>query len=922
MTMYEQSYNYFLQEAEELLQVIEQELFSLREGFSINKVYTLMRATHTLKGAAASIGLETITTLVHSLEDIFRTICQPDLSIDTEVEALLFEGYECLYLALSAEHTGNPINDGEMIHRMSAILTQLQEKLGNYQEGYIPNSEDLGFDLTQSIFELGVTQRLEHLTMVIASANPEQVASTLKTQAEVFVGLGESLNLPGFQAIAQAVLIALENYPNQVLTIARLALANFTEAKTEVLNGDRTQGSQLSAALQQLTIPPQPQTPPPPRPSSTTVRVNVEHLEQLNYFIGELLTNQNRQFLENEQLRAAVRVLTARLQKHQQVLNQLQDWSGPSDLEWNDNIETAYIRRYTQIEQRNICVHPRASAVPNLFQSLLEDSVQLGEATDAVEMFTRQSQETLEKQRRLLTNTRDALMEARMLPLEHLFERFPWILEKLEFVHKKQVNLEFCGGETLVDKVVVEKLYEPLLHLIRNAFDHGIESPNVRQEWGKPEKGLIQIKAYYQGRYLVVEVQDDGQGLDYEKIRAKAIESELVSPIMANNLSRSQLQDFLFEPGFSTSSVVNDLSGRGIGLDVVRTHLHAIKGSVSVDSELHQGTMFKIQIPLSLTIAKLLLCQAGDRIYALFANAIEEILIPTPDQIRSWEGGKVLRWGQGAAEKLIPVYQLTTALNYFSPVTQLERSLIAKEIKITPIILIRSQDKLVGLEVEQFLGDQELVIRPLGAMIVPPSYVYGGSILADGRLTLVLDATALVEYLFNRKTYESTDSDLVSWTPLIPTPRPQQPKLLTQSRAALPTSPHTSVREKPNTTILLVDDSITVRQTLALTLEKAGYRVVLAKDGYEAIEQIQNQANIQLIFCDIEMPRMNGFEFLKYRQQDSMLTDIPVVMLTSKSSDKHRTLAFNLGANAYITKPYLEHMLLTTLTDILQKNHQ
>jgi CheY-like chemotaxis protein len=237
-----------------------------------------------------------------------------------------------------------------------------------------------------------------------------------------------------------------------------------------------------------------------------------------------------------------------------------------------------------------------------------------------------------------------------------------------------------------------------------------------------------------------------------------------------------------------------------------------------------------------------------------------------------------------------------------------------------PVILIRCQDKLLGLEVDQLIGDQELVIRSLGAMIIPPRYIYGSCILADGRLTLVLDGSTLMESLSEQQTDHPTNSNLASSTSVILTNRIEQPRLLSSARVALPESPNSDYEERPKITILLVDDSITVRQTLALILQKAGYQVLQAKDGYEAIEQLRYHTNIQLVFCDIEMPRMNGFEFLKNRQRDRALADIPVVMVTSRSSEKHRLLASQLGANAYITKPYLEHMLLETLADILEKN--
>ncbi len=1047
-TIREQSYRYFLQEAPELLQVLEQELLSLREGYSINKVNTLMRATHTLKGAAASVGLETIQTVAHSLEDIFKALFNPDLSIDPEIEALIFEGFECLRLPLTAEFTGGQVNNAEILDRTAAIFAQLQEKLGDCfgQEAYLPSSVELGFDLTQSIFEVGVSQRLDELDAAITRANPEEVATILRTQAEVFIGLAESLNLQGFGAIAQMAIAALDIAPTQAMTIAQITLADLQAGQAAVLVGDRTQGGQPSPALQQLarlnigtvnlelsagelhesesllneseneesgnllleTIwggeavldshtpdqtdpvpasstsvdssehvfssmpasvadsaswsPEEPEVKIPTSPSrsvridttplsqndqvsvSHTVRVNVEHLEHLNTSIGELLTNQNRQTLQNEQLRGAVRSLVVRLQKHQQLLNQLHEWSDRKFIpqqrwtapgnDWQSHLpfDSLELDRYDEAQI--------------LVQSVLEDAFTLAEASEAIDLFATQSNQTLEKQRRLLTSTRDALMQARMSPLGGIFGRFHRVLQQLEIRHNKQVTLELYGTEVLVDKVVAEKLYDPLLHLVRNAFDHGIESPEVRQQRSKSEFGRIEICASQVGRHLVIEVRDDGEGLDFERIRRRAVERQLISVEQASRLNEAQLTDLLFEPGFSTVSGVNELSGRGIGLDVVRSQLEAFQGSVMVDSEPYRGTTFTLQIPLSLTIAKLLLCQAGNQTYALFVDAIEQILIPQAHQLRCWEGGKVLRWNKvanndnsaspRASEQLIPVQQLSKLLNYFSEVPDSfvfePQQPFVPQGQMMPIILIRNQGTFLGLEVDQLIGEQELVIRPLGATIAPPTYVYGSSILADGRLTLVLDGAALMQYVSEQQTVSSTASlpnsyraDALPYTttaralgsstdPILPSR--QEQRLLPASS----TAPNSDIRARRDKLVLVVDDSITLRQTLALTLQKAGYRVLQAKDGYEAIEQLRHRTDIELVICDVEMPRMNGFEFLKHRQQDSVLADIPVVMLTSRSASKHRLIATELGATAYITKPYLEQKLLATLTDAIENN--
>lgn len=854
----EQSYYYFLQEAQELLQALEQELLSLKEDYNINKAYSLMRIAHTLKGAAATVGLETIKTVTHSLEDIFKALCQPNVAIDAEIEALLFESYECLRLLLTSTLKGETVNDVEIIDRTAAVFAQLQQKLGDCfgQEALIPTSIELGFDVTQSIFEFGVSQRLETIAAVIDSGDLTAIASTLREQAEIFFGLAESLNLPGFGTIALATLTALDAHPQHVVTIAQTALEDFKKGQIAVLNGDRSQGGQPSFILQQLSglnitkqvfnlnLFPQekqhkqnlssslqtrqnpeqdfinhteinivstastelnllnelhnierelnesqqqeladplvdliwggaeeqepeddkeilseqfststtserfissgnqfsifseekPEEENLEKPSmplqsasfkssspqkkhispSQTVRVNVENLEYLNDSVGELLTNQNRLMLQNEQLQIAVRTLLTWLQQHQQQINQLQDLSVlPLDLpQLRSSVKSPLLSRFDPLKFNQ---HHESQL---LIESLLENVVQLTEAADAIDLFTRQSHETLEKQSQLLTNTRDSLMQARMLPLGKVFGRCHHLLKHLEVVHNKQVELKLRGTEVLIDKVVVEKLYDPLLHLVRNAFDHGIESSQIRQQWGKSEKGCIEICAYHQDRYLMIEVRDDGQGLDFEKIRTSVVEKLLVSSEQASSLDEAQLTDLLFEPGFSTTVSVNDLSGRGIGLDVVRTHLQAIQGSVTVSSELHKGTKFRLQIPLSLSIAKLLLCQTDERIDAFFADGIQQILIPQPDHIRIWEDGKVLRWNQGSQEKLIPVYKLSTVLHYSwlpnSLISQHQHSLVQEE-QEKPVIVVGFQDKFLGLEVDQLLGRARISHPSFGA---------------------------------------------------------------------------------------------------------------------------------------------------------------------------------------------------------------
>ena len=1035
----DQTYQYFLQEAAELLQTMDDELQNLRADFSVQKVHNLMRAAHTLKGASASVGLDAIKKTTHSLEDVFKALCYPDTVLSAETEGLIFKGYDCLKLLMSAQLAGAQVDEADILDRMAAVVTRLQVILGDRfgQGGHLPTSSELGFDMTQSIFEVGVAQRIAALADALQNPDPEALTALLETQVEVFIGLAESLDLPGFGEIAQVTRTALAQHPDKVLEIAPVALENFQAAQAAVLSGDRTQGGAPSAALKKFCgksqsspqktsrssrssarkisanahsrstkpgfikqlwkilvhpigdsatpaqqsrhlssktdkLPPvavpnrqssssavsisspeyaaevdqstdlslidlpalpddsdlsepsldlsdptastldelvvqptaeeqaQP-TVSPQAQSSASIRITVEHLDQLSQAMGELLTHQNRQSLYNEQMTALVKKMLGRIVQQQEQLSQYRGQNlAPESTRPDSSLGTAGASHaaYSHFDAIEL---DHYSDVQLLTQSFLEETVQQSESVEAIDLFIKRSGQTLEKQKRLLANTRETLLEARMLPLEKVFQRFPAMLARLKAEHHKQVELVLVGEAVLVDKAIADKLYDPLLHLVRNAFDHGLESAEKRQAQNKPATGKITIEAVQQGRHLVINVRDDGQGLDLTTIRRKAVENQLITPAEADTLTPPQTVDLLFEAGFSTASEVSDLSGRGVGLDAVRAQVRSLQGWVTVSYEPGAGTCFTLQIPSSLTIAKLLLCQAQGRSYALIADAIEHILMPSAAQMRVWKGGKMLTWQTDSEEHLVPVNALSEVLHYASPMPHHRLSETRSDIQSAsnPVVLLRHQGALVGLEVDQLLGEQELVISALGKTIVPPAYLYGSSILPDGQLTLVLDGAALAEIILDRRNRGSIDISVGG------SGAPQLSLDATESSLS-------------KTLILTVDDSLTVRNALSEALQKADYQVIQARDGAEALQQLQRYPHVQAILCDIEMPGMNGFEFLKARQQMPAIAAIPTIMLTSRAGNKHRLLTEELGATTYLTKPYLTPQLLKTLADVIE----
>ena len=454
-----------------------------------------------------------------------------------------------------------------------------------------------------------------------------------------------------------------------------------------------------------------------------------------------------------------------------------------------------------------------------------------------------------------------------------------------------------------------------MLHLLRNGFDHGIESTEVRLQQGKPETGKIEINAYYQGNQTIIEVKDDGKGLDLNKIANKAVSKGLISAQQVTTASKEELFDLIFEPGFSTADKVSEISGRGVGMSVVRSQIESLKGKITVDSTPGKGSTFTLRLPLTLTIAKLLVCSLGSTAFAIPSDSIEEIIIPVEKQIKFSGSQKFLLWNQ----VLIPVYALKQLLEYncTMPYTGVNSkafdTIVTPDDWALPLLLLRRGQKLFALEVESLISEQELVIKPFSKAIAAPTYTYGCTILGDGTIVPAFDGAALIDEFLGEdisKTPKNLNSEieleLESAESTIPS-------------AQLIGSSQSKAQKVQLQTIMVVDDSTALRRTMALSLEKQGYRVIQAKDGKDAIDKFRQNLDLNLIICDIEMPTMNGFEFLGMRRRDSELAKIPVVMLTSRSGAKHRSLATQLGANGYFTKPYIEQEFLLEVKRILEQ---
>jgi two-component system, chemotaxis family, sensor histidine kinase and response regulator PixL len=395
--------------------------------------------------------------------------------------------------------------------------------------------------------------------------------------------------------------------------------------------------------------------------------------------------------------------------------------------------------------------------------------------------------------------------------------------------------------------------------------------------------------------------------------------------------TEAELAEIMFAPGFSTAEKVNDLSGRGIGLDVVRDRLGALQGTIDVRSVLGKGTTFVMQFPLNLTTTRLMICESEGSVYALRSESISQVLLPPPDRIQSqslFTGGtsKFLQWGDGEERKLIPIYAVAGLLDYHCEIgtNETAANLFPTKAKnaTNALLLLDIDNSQICLEVSRILVEQELVVKSLGQTFGMPNYIQGYSVLGDGSLTLAIDPVELLARV-HTSTSTPTASTASNLPALAPTARAAlapaaERSIPTEVAEKLDEINRSPVQPGKQIQVLVVDDSLVQRQSLVRSLTKAGCQVIQAGHGREGILKLQEHPRIRLVVCDIEMPQMNGFEFLSHCRQDPKLSQIPIVMLTTRGGQKHRQLAMTLGAKDYLTKPQSEKDLL----DIVAKLDQ
>ncbi|WP_333292109.1 response regulator [Microcoleus sp. K1-B1] len=632
-----------------------------------------------------------------------------------------------------------------------------------------------------------------------------------------------------------------------------------------------------------------------------TMRVPVKQLDNLSNLMGELVVNRNSLEQDQERMRQFLDNLLHQVTLLSDVSQRTQDFYERSLLEIallaNRQGHRSAWRSEDSAHTRDSAWRPeemdRFTPFHSLAQEIIELIVRVRESAADIEFLVDEADQVTRQLRQVTTQLQEGLTRARMKPFAETTDRLFRAVREIAIKCGKQAQLQVEGKDILIDKMIVDQLYDPMTHLVNNAITHGIEPPEVRLAAGKPAVGRITIRAFHQGNQTVVSVSDDGAGIDPQRVKAKAIKQGMLTAAQAQRMSRSEVYDLLFMPGFSTQEQATEYAGRGVGMNVVQTSLQEIRGTVSIDSTIGKGTVFTIRLPLVLSISKALTCISDRARIAFPMDGVEDMIDVPRDQVTTGADGlPCIEWrGQS-----LPFRPLRDLLAYSRHLGRGSVYGFNTDDDMISVIVLRSAGNFLAVQVDQVSTEQEIVIKPLEGPVPKPIGIAGATVLGDGRIVAIADVLELIDLATGRL---RKDTGGTLWDE--------------GDRAAAEAE-----IEKTEPTVLIVDDSITVRSLLSITFEKSGYRVEEARDGKEAWEKMKSGLPCDIVFCDIEMPRMDGLELLSRMQKDAVLCELPIAMLTSRGADRHRQMAYSLGAKGYFTKPYLEEQLLDAASRMLK----
>lgn len=606
------------------------------------------------------------------------------------------------------------------------------------------------------------------------------------------------------------------------------------------------------------------------RAAQETIRVSAPLLDELVNLAGETSITRGRLETQTsdfghtlDEMAATIERLREQLRRMEieteaQILFSAEKEHGP---DYGDDFDPLEMDRYSSIQQ--------------LSRALTESSSDLADLRETLSDRVRDTETLLVQQSRINTELQEGLMKTRMIPFSSMVPRLRRIVRQISGELGKKVDFDVRNAEGEMDRNILERMIAPLEHMLRNALDHGVEAPADRTKAGKPETGEVVLSLTREGGDVVLRMMDDGKGIPSSVIRDKAIRQGMMRE--DEDLSEREILQFILQPGFSTAQQVTQISGRGVGMDVVASEIKQLGGSLDIDSALGRGTTFTVRLPFTVSVNRALMVSTGEDFYAIPLNTIEGIVRVSTYELEEYYKPDAPLYEYAGQEYRLQY--LGSLLN-----SDHQPKLQGQALPL-PVILVRGAEQPMALQVDNLMGSREIVVKSLGPQFGTVRGVSGATILGDGNVVVILDLPAMIR------------SDILSER---------------QRLASLEKAREAARYEEQITTVMVVDDSVTVRKVTSRLLERNGMEVILAKDGLDAVAQLQDHKP-DVILLDIEMPRMDGFEVASFVRHDDNLQDTPICMITSRTGEKHRERAMAIGVNEYLGKPFQETELLETI---------
>ncbi|MCW8963170.1 MAG: Hpt domain-containing protein, partial [Gammaproteobacteria bacterium] len=832
----------FMEEAGELLQSIDHTLDEW-QGDEDNRdlIVRLQRDIHTLKGGARMVNLTGIGNLGHDLETLLTAIVDGHVEVTRPVLDGMQEVKDELQTMYEKVRQGG--GDSDVSERMASLLHSLRH---NYE---VP--EEIG----------GISEEITPSHMLPA-IDEDSRALTLEgydgqdiTPSDALAALDDSVS----------TMVGGVDYSEVTPSGASSALEEDSSRLTRIVEETEKAEKKAPSVKDKRTQ---------PRVEHESIRVRSDLIDGLVNLAGETNIYRSRLEQQSSSFRFSLNEFDHTVVRLKEQLKKLEAETDAQilfrhetemDNPDHENFDPLEMDRYSTMQQ--------------LSRSLVESVGDLNSLQDMLGGLTRDSELLLLQQGRVNSELQDRLMQARVVPFAAtMASRLRRITRQTCQQLGKQAELKIQGANEEMDRHVLDRMVAPLEHMLRNSIAHGIELPEVRKSRGKPETGTITVSVRREGGEIVIQVADDGAGLDTRAIRKKAESKGLI--VENADMTDDEVMQLVMTPGFSTADSVSQISGRGVGMDVVNNEIRQLNGSVHIESVIERGAEITVRLPFTLSITQALLVGVANDLYAIPLNSIEGVSRIGREEAEQLISDKDSSYAYGGDD-----YQLSSLGRLLGRPAKFEGA----DEKKPAIILVRAGGHRVGFYIDELLGNHEIVVKSLGAQVSSVSGMAGGTILGDGRVALILDVPALVRMVGAEHGMSETRQVQVIETP-----------------------------KSVKLTVMVVDDSITVRRVTTRLLERHEMEVVTAKDGVDAVAKLEETVP-DVMLLDVEMPRMDGYELATHMRNDARYQNVPIVMITSRTGEKHRERAEAIGVDRYLGKPYQELDLLDNINQVLEE---